>query len=561
MRELTAMQAAYWAGRASSGPLGGVAAHLYAEFDGNELVPDRLRCALDRLGSVHPMIRLAVDADGRQSIREGREMPVLETEDLRALPGTSLHRHLAAKRRAWAEQALDLIEGQATAFSLSLLPGGRARLHVDVDMIAIDPVSFRVMMDDLAALYLEPQSNRTGDTRFFDWLDSMSVEVEHIRQRERDRLWWQEKLAALPPAPLLPLRPDGRARRKNRRLATRLSCAQRHALENAARALRVTPTTLLLGLFAIALGRATQCDRFRLNLPIFWRAPAVGNEDQLVGEFSNLLIVAINLHTVDTAGALCQGLQTQIFELLAHSAYPGVNVMRDLSRRRGDLEVSPVVFSSGLGSTVGELFSERVRRVFGKLNWVTSQGSQVALDVQVAVVDGGLLINWDVRIDAVARDWVIDLFSSYSRLLRKVSDQPDLLSASLSRLNDEVQPSRRSDEHVSRSPSETEKMVIHLMNRLCGDRAVPETDADMVTIMAENELADFRNFINRYITSCALSRDDLRTHNTPRRIADLMRLRTNEVSEMIAGAFLKSVCSDARTGDAKLQDQGRDHDE
>jgi len=556
------MQAAYWAGRASSGPLGGVAAHLYAEFDSEELVPERLNCALAHLGSVHPMMRLAVDADGRQSIREGREMLALETEDLRTLSSISLHRHLAAKRRAWAERALDLTKGQATAFSLSLLPGGRARLHVDADMIAIDPVSFRVMMDDLAALYLEPQSNPTEDTCFFDWLDRMSVGAEHARQRERDRLWWQEKLADFPPAPLLPpLRLDGTARRKNCRLAARLSCAQRNALEGAARALRVTPTTLLLGLFAVTLGRATQCGRFRLNLPIFWRAPAIGNEERLVGEFSNPLVVAIDLHTVDTAGALCQELQTQIFELLAHSAYPGVNVMRDLSRRRGDLEVSPVVFTSGFGSTVGELFSERVRRVFGKLNWVTSQGPQVALDVQVAVIDGGLLINWDVRIDAVARDWVIDLFNAYSRLLRKVSDQPDLLSASLSRLNDEVQPSRRSDEHVSRSPSETEKMVIHLMNRLRGDRAVPETDADMVTIMAENELADFRNFINRYITSCALSRDDLRTHNTPRRIADLMRMRTNEVSEMIAGAFLKSVRSDARTGDAKLQDQGRDHDE
>ena len=35
------------------------------------------------------------------------------------------------------------------------------------------------------------------------------------------------------------------------------------------------------------------------------------------------------------------------------------------------------------------------------MNWVISQGPQVALDAQVAHVDDGILVNWDIRLDAL----------------------------------------------------------------------------------------------------------------------------------------------------------------
>lgn len=46
---LATMQHAYWMGRRQDQALGGVAAHLYVEFDGNGLDPERLRRAVTRL--------------------------------------------------------------------------------------------------------------------------------------------------------------------------------------------------------------------------------------------------------------------------------------------------------------------------------------------------------------------------------------------------------------------------------------------------------------------------------------------------------------------------------
>ena len=38
------------------------------------------------------------------------------------------------------------------------------------------------------------------------------------------------------------------------------------------------------------------------------------------------------------------------------------------------------------------------------MNWVISQGPQVALDAQVAHVDDGILVNWDIRLDALPKN-------------------------------------------------------------------------------------------------------------------------------------------------------------
>ena len=48
--------------------------------------------------------------------------------------------------------------------SLSLRPGGRTRLHVDMDMNAADAVSYRNFMADLAVFYRGGRAARTAIT-------------------------------------------------------------------------------------------------------------------------------------------------------------------------------------------------------------------------------------------------------------------------------------------------------------------------------------------------------------------------------------------------------------
>lgn len=528
MRTLTPMQVAYWMGRTSDAPLGGVASHLYAEFDGNRLDPARLAHALTRLAALHPMLRLRIDTEGMQSV-DGGEL-TLTVEDLRALPAAACAQRLQEKREAWTHQRLDLTSGPAAAFGLSVLPEGGARLHVDTDMLAIDPASFRIVMEDLARLYQQPEApGERALPSFFAWVDRLNGDPDLRRRRERDRLWWRERLATIAPAPDLPLAtrqdvPKG----QTTRLSTFLAADQRHSLQRSARARRITSSTLMLGLFAASLGEATRSARFRLNVPMFFRAGLVEGVERIVGEFSNVLILSVDLDASDTLGALCQSLGRQMTELLTHSAYPGVNVMRDLSRQRAALQLSPVVFTAGLDLPGGELFSERVTRGLGKLVWAVSQGPQVALDAQVAAMDGGVLINWDVRLDALPRRWIEALFERYVARVRSVAEDADLLDAPL---------------RAQEAASATETMLIDLLRRLLPSGAVDAASVIPALGIPQAEISDMLAFLNRYVPEAALSLEDVAGHRTPARLARLVRTRSGDGSEKVARAFLDAVRS------------------
>lgn len=138
----------------------------------------------------------------------------------------------------------------------------------------------------------------------------------------------------------------------------------------------------------------------RINVPTFFRAPKIVGGDDIVGDFSDLLLFSAELRPDETLLHYCQRTMAQLHEILGHGGYSGVSVMRDLSRLRGHLQYSPIVFTAGFGISDGVLFSERVDRQLGELAWVISQGPQVALDAQVAWIGDEILINWDVREDA-----------------------------------------------------------------------------------------------------------------------------------------------------------------
>jgi len=428
MRELTAMQAAYWVGRNIAGALGGVAAHLYAEFEGDAVDPERLRQAIHSLFQAHDMLRLRVGADARQSIVPAESRHDLAVDDLRDVAPQAVAVVLADKRRAKSHQRLDLENGQAVEVELSLLPEGRCRLHVDLDMIAVDPSGLRLLMEDLARFYDDPMADAAGGS-FFDHQAQVLADAEYARQQQKDRSWWQQRLEQLPPPPPLPWR-EARAGDAvcSERFAGFIPAAERHRLDRVARHHGMTLTTLMLGAFALVLGRHTQARRFRLNVPTFFHRPGT---EGLLGDFSEVLIVGADLGGAGCLLALCRSLAAEVAQALSHSTYSGISVMRDLSRRQGGVQLSPVVFTSGLGMPGDELFSPQVTRRFGQMVWVISQAPQVALDAQVAAAYGGILVNWDVRLDALPEAWVRPLFDDYLNCLRHIAKDAAVMTAPL----------------------------------------------------------------------------------------------------------------------------------
>ncbi|OBK70349.1 non-ribosomal peptide synthetase [Mycobacterium sp. 1274761.0] len=389
---LAPIQHAMWVGRHEHQQLGGVSSHLYVEFDGAGVDTNRLRTAAAKLAARHPMLRVEILPDGTQKIGD-RELPVT-VHDLRALVPSEAERELERIRDEKSHQMLD---PDVLEISLSLLPGGGTRLHVDMDMQAADAVSYRNIMADLAAFY-----------RGVD-LPELSYTYREYRARltasspppsPQDVQWWAERIPDLPEPPALPLIPLSEQNEpvRSMRLWHVFDVAHRDALFTAAHRRGITPAMAVGASYANALAHWSTAKRFLLNLPMFGREQYHPDVEKLVGDFTSSLMLDIDLTDAATPAARARAVQEVLHATAVHSSVSGLDVLRDLSRHRGVQTLAPIVYTSALG--LGDLFAGDVTDQFGKPVWTISQGPQVLIDAQATPLADGLMINWDVRIES-----------------------------------------------------------------------------------------------------------------------------------------------------------------
>nr|WP_067856357.1 non-ribosomal peptide synthetase [Nocardia shimofusensis] len=409
---LAPMQHAYWIGRSDSHAYGDVAAHLYIEFDGHDLEPERFRDAVTKLLLRHPMLRIRVLPDGTQLV--GAPHPeAIAIHDLREQSPESAADILARRREQGTHRALPIEDGAVVRVELSLLPGGGSRVHLDVDMIAADAMSYRVLVDDLARIY---RGEHLPELRVH--FPALSAERTGRTPDEADIAWWRERIADLPGPPELPVREAaarGEAPPATVRLHHAIDATDRKRLEEYAHKRGVTPAAAVAAVFAEAVGAYSAGPRFLLTVPLFDRDPVHPDVEKVVGDFTSSLVIDVDLRENLTLAERARAMRVAMHEAAAHGSFGGLDVLRELSRQRGEPVVSPVVFTSALG--LGELFSPAVTEVFGEPSWIVSQGPQVLLDAQVTELAGGLLLNWDVRASDLELDTAREMFAYYVRLL------------------------------------------------------------------------------------------------------------------------------------------------
>lgn len=411
---LATMQHAYWVGRRQDQRLGGVAAHLYVEFDGRGVQADRMRRAVERLVRRHPQLRVQFTDSGTQRVLPEPLRPVFHLVDLTTeFDGGRME--LERIRQEKSHQRMDVDAAQVVDITLTLLPDGRQRVHVDVDMLAGDALSYRRILDDLATLY-ETDADAT-DSIGYTFREYLSDKQRTAVDNSAAKAWWESRIRQLPDIPSLPVLPESERADPARsiRLHHWFSPEAKAQLNKIAHGHGVTPAVALATVFSEAIARWSAQQRFLLNVPLFDREPLHDDIDRVVGDFTNSVLVDVDARERESMVARAKRLQRELHTCAAHSTYEGLDVLRDLGRLRGAPVTPSVVFTSGLD--LGELFSDRVTRIFGEPVWILSQGPQVDLDAQVVELAGGLMVNWDVRRDAMPAGVVEAMFAEFRRLL------------------------------------------------------------------------------------------------------------------------------------------------
>ncbi|MEV7229556.1 amino acid adenylation domain-containing protein [Polymorphospora sp. NPDC051019] len=421
---LTDIQEAYWVGRESTIELGGVGAHGYSELRLREFDEERFRRALDRLIARHDMLR-AVFHDGTQRVLATVPSYPMARHDLRGLDPETVGRRLAEIRERMSHQLLDAGRWPLFEFALTLLDG-EARLHVSIDALIVDAASGQILEHELGLLYADPDADLPPLTVSFRDYVLAERALRRTPRYDRALAYWRERVGTLAPAPGLPLerQPESVERPRFTRYDEVLPAEQWGRLKAAAGRYGVTPSVLLLTAFAQVLARWSRQSRFTLSLPLFNRLPLHPGINAVIGDFTSLVLVEVDVPAGVDFVTRARAVQEQLWQDIDHAAVSGVRVNRELARARGTRHAAlPVVFNSTLSELAPESGDSGLPAALnGEVVHGITQTPQVWIDHTVLEAGGRLHFNWDSIDELFPAGLVAEMFAAYRTLLDRLTD-------------------------------------------------------------------------------------------------------------------------------------------
>ncbi|MEU4576224.1 phosphopantetheine-binding protein [Nonomuraea sp. NPDC023979] len=356
---LLPLQQGYFVGQQDGWELSYDSAHYYLDHaltgvDGDEAA-DALTDAIERLAAHQPTLRARVTSDGRQHVLPAGApgaVPRVRVYDLREASPDEIAATLRDVRHEMSTSGPDPARGPGLDVRLTLLPEDEGRLHLGLSLLVFDGWSSSVLSRDLLAFVADWNAALPPlEIHFGDYVASLAgLPATEAWQADRD--WWWSRLEALPGPPALPLaadpqrvRPVTMGNREHRWSADRWSALRQQCTSRG-----VTPSTAMLTAFGVVLARWAGHRRMLLNALQLNRLPLHPDVQRVVGAFAATMLLPLDLDPAATFAELATAAQVASGEHAAHNLVTGVEVGRELARRRGSRRpVGPVVFQSVLG--------------------------------------------------------------------------------------------------------------------------------------------------------------------------------------------------------------------
>lgn len=379
---MTRVQHAYWVGR-GGGYEGGDVPCWFALAYGGALDVARLEEAWNAVVARHPMLRAVTTPEGRFRVVDPVPRYRIRVHDLSALTEERRGERLATLWTRVATRPGPSDRWPLATLQAALLPGGRVRVLVGVDVLVCDAASWWIIESELQALYRDPAAHLPAPAAH---PAAGTAALELLRagpDGERAAAYWRAR--TLPGPPALPVDPAGGGGFVRR--AHRLAAADWAALRAAATRHRVTPAAVLLTAFTDELARWSGTAGFSVVLTRFDRPAGF---DGVVGDFTSLVLHEVPGHPASGFARRAAATQARLFADLDHRAHSAIDVLAEQSTRTGQRIAVPVVFTSAL-----DVGHPDALEWMGDQVDALSSTPQTWLDHQVLEVAGELRLQWD----------------------------------------------------------------------------------------------------------------------------------------------------------------------
>ncbi|MEJ9269797.1 amino acid adenylation domain-containing protein, partial [Bacillus thuringiensis] len=187
----------------------------------------------------------------------------------------------------------------------------------------------------------------------------------------------------------------------------------------------VTPSALLCTIYGDVLAYWSNQRRLAINLTVFNRYPVHDEVEQIVGDFTSLILLDVDVKPEQTFFTRVKETQSTLLDGLEHRHYDGVNFIRDFTRyhQMTPKAVMPIIFTSMLAGA-GAFSWEQL----GSLRYIHARTPQVYLDNVVIEKNGELLISWNYVEELFDIDVIEAMFSQFVDLLEQLVKQSDITS-------------------------------------------------------------------------------------------------------------------------------------
>lgn len=400
---LTTVQQAYLAGRVGGFLLSGVAAHCYFEFEATDFDRSRFETAARQLIEHHPGLRTTVTTTANDT-RPARFHAVVHPAPLE--PVVHEYDDVRARMR---DQVIDVTTRPGIDFGIQV-EDGRTIVGISMDNIMLDGTSMLIALAHLDHLYRGGviEDLPSLQTTFADYVNCHpelwpDTDESALPQLAASRDYWRTRLSSLPPAPELVslqeiLDIDTPV---FERVEAVVAKADWERITRTCRNERVTPSAFMLANYARALAQWAGATHFCVNVTLFDRDPGVPGIDDVIGDFTSLLLLECHVDATASIWEQARRVQRQLLTDLPHRSSDAVWLQRELLRHHGRPAnaVFPVVFTSGLGLVDNSRWPSFD---LGALAYGISQTPQTLLDFQMWERAGSLALSWDFVTQAIS---------------------------------------------------------------------------------------------------------------------------------------------------------------
>lgn len=390
---LNVMQQAYLFGRYDEVELGEIPTHMYMEIACDAFEYKRFLKAANRVFAYHDALRLRVSENATQKVVPYYELtekhiPCIDMRGIDSQEFESLHQKY---RMEMIDNRNKRLDAPLVLVRLLQTEETKAIVQIYIDGFVADGWSQEVLIRDFDKAYENTEIEFPSNTHLFRDYVGKTAESDTSSHYKEARKFWLNRIQTLPSAPELPLKnePSKIHHIHTSHLSGSLDVRQWENFEKICAGFGVTTSNAMMSVFGKVISRWCKNKKFIVNLPVANRFFEDVSFEDTFGIMSDFILFDVDESKKRT---ILEGVledQEKIQNLAAYRAFNGMDVIRELSKKKGNAGNSaPVVFTSLVD--VPAYDTKFVQKKFFQ-----THTSQIWIDVVVLKCDNAVQFNWD----------------------------------------------------------------------------------------------------------------------------------------------------------------------